>query len=142
MKLPSPKIIIFDVDGVLVDVRQSFHRTVIETVLHFTGKRVTPAEIHKWKNRSGFNDDWTLSHTWVRSLGFENSYDEVKKKFQEIYWGTGKTGNARRERWILPKAELRRLGKRAELALFTGRVVKELDFTLERTGVRSAFNKI
>jgi HAD superfamily phosphatase len=142
MKLPAPKIIIFDVDGVLVDVRQSFHRTVIETVLHFTGKRVTPAEIHKWKNRSGFNDDWALSHTWVRSLGFENSYEEVKKKFQEIYWGTVEMGNARRERWILPKAELRRLGKRAELALFTGRIIKELDFTLARTGVRAAFKRI
>jgi hypothetical protein len=122
MKFPAPKIIIFDVDGVLVDVRESFHRTVIETVLYFTGKRVKPAEIHEWKNRSGFNDDWTLSTAWVRSLGFDNTYDEVKKKFVDIYWGAGKPGNVSRERWILPKQDLRRLANLAELALFTGRV--------------------
>ena len=143
MKLPAPKIIIFDVDGVLVDPRQSFHRTLIETVFHFTGKRFAPADIHQWKNQSGFNDDWTLSHAWVRSLGFKNSYEEVKAKFLELYWGSdGKRGNAGRERWLLPAAELRRLGKRAELGLFTGRVRRELDFTLARTPVRSAFKRI
>ncbi len=142
MKFPAPKIIIFDVDGVLVDVCESFHRTVIETVLYFTGKRVKPAEIHEWKNRSGFNDDWTLSTAWVQSLGFDNTYDEVKKKFVELYWGKGKPGNASRERWVLPKRELRRLANLAELALFTGRVRRELDYTLERVGVRSVFKKI
>jgi HAD superfamily phosphatase len=142
MRYPAPKVIIFDVDGVLVDVRESFHRTVIETVLFFTGKRVKPAEIHEWKNRSGFNDDWTLSTAWVQSLGFDNTYDEVKNKFVELYWGKGKPGNASRERWILPKRELQRLAKLAELALFTGRVKAELDFTLERVGVRSIFKKI
>jgi len=138
----SPKIIIFDVDGVLVDVRQSFHRTVVETVRHFTGKRITPAEIHRWKNRGGFNDDWTLSTALVQSLGFKNSYDEVKQKFQEIYWGDGISGNVRRERWLLPKPSLKRLGRRAELSLFTGRIRKELDYTLDRLGVRSSFIRI
>jgi HAD superfamily phosphatase len=142
MKFHAPNIIIFDVDGVLVDVRESFHRTVIETVLFFTGKRVKPAEIHEWKNRSGFNDDWTLSTAWVRSLGFDKSYDEVKSKFVELYWGKGKPGNVARERWLLPKSELRRLARRAELALFTGRVARELDYTMKRVGVRSFFKKI
>ena len=125
-----------------MDVRQSFHRTVVETVRHFTGKRITPAEIHRWKNRGGFNDDWTLSTALVQSLGFKNSYDEVKQKFQEIYWGDGISGNVRRERWLLPKPSLKRLGRRAELSLFTGRIRKELDYTLDRLGVRSSFIRI
>ena len=36
-----------------MDVSGSFHQTVLETVKHFTGKRVTLAELHRWKNRSG-----------------------------------------------------------------------------------------
>ena len=139
----QPEVIIFDVDGVLVDVRGSFHSTVLETVRFFTGKRVTRAELHRWKNRSGFNDDWKLSTAWVKSLGGKQEYDEVKKKFVELYWGEGgKGGNVDYEKWLLPRASLRRLAKRAELALFTGRVRMETDYTLDRCRVREFFQQI
>ncbi len=135
-------VIIFDVDGVLVDVRESFDRTVIETVKFFTGKRVTRAEHGRWKNQSGFNDDWKLSTALVHSLGGKIPYEEVKRKFVEIYWGEGGTGNVSREKWLLPRASLRRLAGRAELALFTGRVRKETDYTLDRLRVREFFRRI
>ena len=38
----APKLVVFDVDGVLVDVRGSFHRSIIDTVQHFTG---TPRDL-------------------------------------------------------------------------------------------------
>ena len=142
----QPEVIVFDVDGVLVDVRGSFHTTVIETVEHFTKQRATRAELHRWKNRSGFNDDWKLSTAWVQSLGGKQQYDEVKAKFVELYWGAadkgGEAGNVAREKWLLPRASLRRLAKRAELALFTGRVAAELDYTLDRCQVREFFRQI
>jgi HAD superfamily phosphatase len=137
-----PEIIIFDVDGVLVDVRESFHRTVLETVRHFTGKRVTARELHHWKNQSGYNDDWKLSTAWVKSLGGKNEYDEVKAKFVDLYWGQNGKGNVAREKWLLSRAILRKLAKHAELALFTGRVWLETDYTLDRCGVREFFRQI
>ncbi|HXR10152.1 MAG TPA: hypothetical protein VN792_05205, partial [Candidatus Acidoferrales bacterium] len=87
MKL-SPKLIIFDVDGVLVDVHGSFHKSIVDTVHFFTKQRVTYAEIHQWKNRSGYNDDWRLTTDWVASLGPAIPYEEVKARFQKFYWGT------------------------------------------------------
>ena len=94
-----PEIIIFDVDGVLVDVRGSFHKTVLETVHFFTGKRVTRTEFQSWKSRPGFNDDWKLSTAWVQSLGGTQTYDEVKNKFVELYWGkNGRPGNVAGEK--------------------------------------------
>ena len=137
-----PEIIIFDVDGVLVDVRGSFHRTVLDTVRFFTGKRVTREELHAWKNRSGFNDDWKLSTAWVQSLGGNFEYEEVKRKFLELYWGKNGKGNVAREKWLLPRPALRRLTSGAELALFTGRVRQETDYTLDRCRVREYFRQI
>lgn len=138
----QPEIIIFDVDGVLVDVRGSFHKTVLETVRFFTGKRVTRNELQRWKSQSGFNDDWKLSTAWVQSLGANYSYDEVKSKFVELYWGTDGKGNVAHEKWLLPRSSLRRLATRAELALFTGRVRQETDYTLDRCRVREYFRHI
>lgn len=136
------EVIIFDVDGVLVDVRESYQRTVLETVRHFTGKRAGRRELHEWKNRPGFNDDWKLTHAWVQDLGRHFSYADVKKQFERIYWGDGSGGNVARERWLLPRKQLQRLTNRAELAIFTGRTRAELDHTLKRFDARRYFSKI
>lgn len=142
MTLARPLLIIFDVDGVLVDTRGSFQRTTLQTVRLFTGKRVTRAELHRWKNRPGFNDDWKLSHVWIRSLGADYSYDEIKKRFMELYWGKNENGNVARERWLVTKPMLRELAKSAELAIFTGRTLHELNYTLDRNKVRNFFGTI
>ncbi len=138
----QPAVIIFDIDGVLVDTRGSFQRTTLETVQFFSGKKVSHRELHRWKNRPGFNDDWKLSTAWVNALGKKIEYEEVKRKFVEIYWGRDGMGNARHERWLLPQASLRRLAKLAQLAIFTGRVRRELDYTLDRWKVRDYFLEV
>ncbi|MFZ3216429.1 MAG: HAD-IA family hydrolase [Candidatus Acidiferrales bacterium] len=137
-----PAVIIFDVDGVLVDTRGSFQLTTLQTVKFFTGKRVTVRELHAWKNRPGFNDDWKLSTAWVQDLGGHQLYDEIKKKFQELYWGADGGGNVSKEKWLLRKSSLARLARRAELAIFTGRTWRELDYTLDRQRVRDNFKTI
>jgi HAD superfamily hydrolase (TIGR01548 family) len=139
----SPKLVIFDVDGVLVDVRGSFHQSILDTVQFFTGHRPAYAEIHQWKNRSGYNDDWRLSTDWVASLGPAVPYEKVKARFQKFYWGTkAKPGNVIRERWLVTHKRLERWSRRAELALFTGRTRRELRYTLEGTDARRIFRKV
>ena len=101
MKL-SPKLVIFDVDGVLLDVRGSFHKSIVDTVHFFAKRRVTFAEIHQWKNKSGYNDDWRLSTDWIASLGHEVPYEKVKARFMKFYWGTkDQPGNVTREKWLI-----------------------------------------
>jgi HAD superfamily phosphatase len=138
----APKLVIFDVDGVLVDVRGSFHRSIIETVHFFTGRRPAYAEIHQWKNRSGYNDDWRLTTDWIASLGKPIPYTKVKARFQKFYWGTkDQPGNVSREKWLVTPGRLQRWSRRADLALFTGRTRHELRHTLERTPAKKLFRR-
>jgi HAD superfamily phosphatase len=138
----APQLVIFDVDGVLVDVHGSFHKSIIDTIRFFTGRRVTYAEIHEWKNRSGYNDDWRLTTDWIASLGAAVPYAVVKARFQKFYWGTkGAPGNVSRERWLVTQARLARWSRRAELALFTGRTRQELGHTLEGTDAKRIFRR-
>jgi HAD superfamily phosphatase len=139
----SPKLVIFDVDGVLVDVHGSYHRSILDTVEHFTGRRFTYAHIQQWKSRSGYNDDWRLSTDWINSAGGNVQYEQVKRVFQKIYWGTnGTRGNVWRERWLVSPRLLKRWAGRAELALFTGRTRRELRHTLEHFGVKKLFRRV
>ena len=136
----SPQLVIFDVDGVLVNVHGSFHRSILDTVKHFTGQRKTMADIQQWKRKSGYNDDWRLTTDWVASLGKNVPYATVKREFMKFYWDTkGRRGNVWRERWLVPPRLLKRWASRAELALFTGRTRKELNHTLDHFGVRDMF---
>jgi HAD superfamily hydrolase (TIGR01548 family) len=137
-----PSVIIFDIDGVLVGTRKTYLLTVLQVVKHFTGKRVTMRELHEWKNRPGYNDDWKLTHAWVNSLGIQSSFEEVRAKFLELYWGENHSGNVRFEEWLLPKPALSRLARRAQLAVFTGRVLDELDYTFDRFRVRPFFDPV
>lgn len=142
MKL-SPKLIIFDVDGVLVDVHGSFHQSIVDTVHFFTGHRPDYVEIHRWKNRSGYNDDWRLSTDWIASLGYQIPYEEVKRRFQKFYWGgRGRPGHVLKERWLVSLPRLERWSRRAELALFTGRSRRELNHSLKDKRIRRLFRRV
>ncbi len=140
---PPTKILIFDVDGVLVDVRGTYWRSALETVRHITGKRVTYAELHRWKSKPGFNDDWAMVSAWVTSLGKPISYKEARDTFSRFYWGSdGKPGNVRNEKLIVTPRQIERWARRFELNLFTGRTRQEFSFTFERWPATKYFRTV
>ena len=96
----SDQLLVFDMDGVLVDVTESYRETIQRTVEHFTARRITRAEIQDWKNRGGWNDDWALSHRLVTDAGVQVEYQAVVDYFNSIFHGNGSDGLILRERWI------------------------------------------
>jgi HAD superfamily hydrolase (TIGR01548 family) len=142
-KKMRPEILIFDVDGVLVDVRGTYWRSALETVRYLTGKRVTYAELHKWKSKPGFNDDWSMVSAWVTALGRPATYEEARVAFERFYWGSdGKPGNVRNEKLIVTPRQIERWAGRFELNLFTGRTRQEFSFTFERWPATKYFRTI
>jgi len=130
---PIPEILIFDVDGVLVDVRGSFWRSALETTRSLTGKRVTWAELYKWKNKPGNNDDWSMVSNWATALGRPTTYEEARDAFQKFYWDSdGLPGNVRREKMLVTPKQVERWAGRFELNLFTGRTRREFAYSFER----------
>lgn len=139
----QPKILIFDVDGVLVDVRGTYWRSALDTVHYLTGKRVTYAELHKWKSKPGFNDDWSMVAAWVTALGKPLSYDEARVAFERFYWGSdGKPGNVRNEKILVSPRQIEKWAQRFELNLFTGRTRQEFSYTFERWPAAKYFRTI
>jgi HAD superfamily hydrolase (TIGR01548 family) len=124
--------IVFDMDGVLADVTESYRAAIVETVRHFTGKTVSPAHIQDYKNQGGWNDDWALSRKIAADLGVEVPHDAVVRYFQSIFFNGRDDALILRERWIPEPGLLERLAGRNALAVYTGRPRVETHFTLER----------
>lgn len=129
-------------DGVLVEVTESYRGTIIATVKHFTGREIANLQVQEYKNRGGFNNDWLLSHQITRDLGVEVEYDAVVERFKKIFWGNGTDGLILREKWIAEAGLLERLQERYGLAIFTGRMTEEVEDTLRRLAPHLFFNPI
>jgi HAD superfamily hydrolase (TIGR01548 family) len=125
-------LIVFDMDGVLVDVTESYREAIRRTVAHFTGKQVTNDKIQEYKNKGGWNDDWALSQQLIKDHGLNVRLQDVIDFFQCVFLGDGNNGLIQNERWLAKPGLLERLAQRATLAVFTGRMRWEANLTLDR----------
>jgi len=54
--------VVLDIDGVLVDVADSYRRAIVESVERVYGYRVDRDAVQQFKAAGGFNNDWELTH--------------------------------------------------------------------------------
>ncbi len=127
-----PDVLVFDMDGVLVEVMESYREAIRETVRHFTGQLVSHDEIQDFKNAGGWNNDWLLSQRMISDRGKKVDYGEVVEYFNQVFLGEKGDGLIRHEKWMPRKGLLERLSEHAALAIFTGRAKYEADVTLNR----------
>jgi HAD superfamily phosphatase len=133
-------MIVFDMDGVLVDVSESYRESICQTVAHFTGKVCSRDLVQVYKNRGGFNNDWLLSQTICRDFGTEIEYEVVKDYFNEIFFGP--EGLMLREKWLPENGLLESLGEGRKMAVFTGRTSEDALITLRRFSAVEFFNPV
>ncbi len=137
------KLLIFDMDGVLVDVNSSYREAIVRTVEYFTGHRVSHESIQAYKNQGGWNDDWMLSQRMCADLGVSVDLDTVTERFNRFFFGEdGQDGLIKNERWIAEPGLLERLSERYKLGIFTGRHDFEVAPTLERFAAGFCFDPV
>ena len=130
--MTAPQVIVFDVDGVLVNVTASYREAIRETVRRFTGEEISNESIQEWKNKGGWNNDWDLCHRLVSDRGVTVTYNEVVEVFNRFFFGNNGDGLILREEWIPRPEFFIRLAKSYTVAIFTGRVGYELVPTIQR----------
>src|SRR3989344_2026613 len=109
------KAIIFDMDGVLVDVSKSYRIAIKETAEYFLGEEISKEEIQKLKNQGGFNDDVDLTEALVSMRGKMPNRKRIVKKFNELYDKLKEN-----EVWLLDFEILRKLHLKYKLWIVTG----------------------
>lgn len=138
-----PDVIVFDVDGVLVDVTASYREAIRETVRHYTGDLVSNELIQEFKNQGGWNNDWELSYKFILDRGVNVEYKDVVDQFNRVFFGDNGDGLILREQWLPENGFFGALNEQnAKLAIFTGRVGYELTPTLNRFAPHVAFDPI
>jgi HAD superfamily hydrolase (TIGR01548 family) len=129
-------------DGVLAEVTESYREAIQQTVEHFTGRRPERELIQQYKNAGGWNNDWALSQKIAEDWSVHIPYQTIVDYFNQIFIGNDGDGLILRETWLPHNGLLERLAAHFELAIFTGRLRYELDYTLRRFASGVLFDPI
>ncbi|MBN1224990.1 MAG: TIGR01548 family HAD-type hydrolase [Candidatus Aminicenantes bacterium] len=132
--------VLFDMDGVLVDVSQSYLVTIQKTVEFFLGNPIDLPEIREYKNRGGMNNDWDLTEVVLRERGKPVPQKEIIDVFQDIYLGKSFDGLIRNEKWLMHRDLLDQMTASYPTGIVTGRPKMEATYVLNRFDVKDCFS--
>lgn len=133
------RAVLFDMDGVLVDVSRSYRLTIKKTVEYFLGQVISFSQIQEYKNRGGFNNDWDLTEIILKDYAKKIEKKTIIDVFQGVYLGENYNGLIKNEKWLLDMKILENIKKSFKLGIITGRPRKEACYALERFGTEAYF---
>ncbi len=128
------RTVLFDMDGVLVDVSHSYRQAIVDTVYHFTGREITGAQIQRYKDQGGYNDDWKLSHALIQEASMEVSFGRMVDEFQRRYRGDTFNGLIQKEKPLVTAATLNAILPGRVLGIVTGRPEVEARWAIKQFG--------
>lgn len=144
--------VLFDVDGVLRDVSQSYRMAIKKTVEKISGRIATNEEIIRYKSL-GINNDWELSYQILKNerncLGVNISKQDVMNSiisiFQQLYLGEkihGKfTGFIENEKIMIDLLLLEKLfiKHKGKIGIVSTAPRKEVTYALEKVKATTFF---
>ncbi len=138
-----PEAILLDMDGVMVDVSQSYRGAIIATAARY-GVEVTPEEIQRVKLAGDANNDWIVTQRLLAQAGQATTLDAVTAIFEQIYQGTDDLPGLREtERPLADRAFYARLVERGfKLGVVTGRPRSDAQRFLDDQGIADLFEVV
>ncbi|MEM1009242.1 MAG: TIGR01548 family HAD-type hydrolase, partial [Myxococcota bacterium] len=137
-----PQAILFDMDGVLVDVSASYREAIRQTAASF-GVHVDGTQIQAVKNIGNMNNDWVCTQQILKDAGIECTLAEVTERFEQFYQGTPEQeGLCHRETPKVTRAWLKQLKSHVRLGVVTGRPRKDAHSFLEKHQLTDLFDVV
>jgi len=138
----QPEAILFDLDGVLADVSQSYRVAIRETAARF-GVTLSGEAIRARKAAGNANDDWLLTTGLIRDAGVDASLENVTTVFEQLYQGNDTTTGLRETETLTTTRDwLAALAQRLPLAIVTGRPRADAERFLATAGIRDLFDAV
>ncbi|MCX6732490.1 MAG: HAD-IA family hydrolase [Candidatus Roizmanbacteria bacterium] len=134
--------LIFDMDGVLVDVSLSYRKAIKKTAEYFLKRKIDDLEIEAIKQRVGMNNDWDATYELINNKMIP--YKEAKDVFQRIYLGGGEEkGLINNETLLISKNDLLELKRiYGKLGIATGRPKEEAQYVIDRFKLNELFDVV
>jgi HAD superfamily hydrolase (TIGR01548 family) len=138
----SPQALLFDMDGVLADVSQSYRRAIVETAATWDVE-ISTSDISDAKAEGNATNDWELTRRLLEARGVAAGLDEVTRRFEGLYQGNEHEPGLRRfESLRIGREALDRLAGRIPLGVVTGRPRADAQRFLDEQNVADLFSTV
>jgi len=122
------KGLIFDVDGVIIDVSHSYHYAIKNTAERFLGRGLNVELVREIKFKKGINNDYLATLEVIKTFGGSASLEEVIEVFNQEYEKLKEM-----ERLILSRDFFKRFRDlEVSLGILTGRPRRDLKDAFDR----------
>lgn len=95
--------VVLDIDGVLVDVSNSYRRAIVDSVQVVYGETIPKARVQLFKDAGGFNNDWVVTDAvalfvLARSAGLDSKLETFTTAIEQAGRGLEGTKSVVRDR--------------------------------------------
>ena len=140
--IAKPQALLFDMDGVIADVSQSYRQAIIQTAQYF-GVRITSQDIERVKANGNANNDWVVTQRLIEEQNIKAPLEEVTRIFEQQYQGSDTAkGLYKKEQLIGDRNILYTLQKQYKLAIVTGRPRHDAQRFLEDFQLADLFDSV
>ena len=136
-------ILIFDMDGTIIDTTMSYNRLLVECYKYFSGEEIEyQKDVIPIKQSGGYNNDWDILALLFDRRGLKIPFQDIKDFYFERYCNKNFEGYINLEKPIIDKDYIAELSKNYIITLFTGRYEYEAKYTLDKFGMSEYFAKV
>ena len=134
--------LIFDMDGVLIDVSRSYLQAIRQTASYFLQEPVTDDMVARIKKRVDMNNDWDATYALIHDSSL--AFSTVKDYFQQLYLGDeNETGLMKLEQLLIPRTKLILLRSQyGKMGIATGRPREEALAAIQQHGLEGVFDVV
>jgi histidinol-phosphate aminotransferase len=131
--------VLFDMDGVLVDVSNSYRLAIKRTAEFFlNNKQITFDEIQSYKEKGGLNNDWVCTLAILKDNNEKISKEKLIEKFDDIYLNE----TIKNEKLIVDLELLKIFSQKYNIGIITGRPRRDAEITIKKFGFDKFFSNV
>ncbi len=143
MELLNKKdLLLFSVDGTIIDISNSTITAIAKTYEHFAKKEISKEKVIEAKNCSGINSNWDCVKYLLKTSDIEVELFDIIEVFQDLYYNTkNKTKEylIDNDELLIPAKVFDELSNKYDFAVFTNRFKDEVKYSFEKLGIDKYF---
>ncbi len=132
--LNKKDVLIFNLDGIIIDTSESYIKTIMQTYEYFSGNTVSLKEVMYVKNQGKMSCNWETVRHLLLLHGQNVELPEIITVFQKLL-----NNFIDKERLLISKDIFEQLSKNYDMVIFSGRLMDEVKYTLEKFEIDKYF---